>query len=148
MKLPETALWQEAAEREIKSLQQLKVYTLVPLSEVPDDQNVIGSKWVFKVKTDSTHKARLVAPGWNQILGKDCGGSFAPVCRLQSVRMVLAIAAEMNWEVRQLDVKTAFLYADKEEDVFVKMAPGFETNKTKGQKLVMKLGNSLYGLLA
>ena len=60
--------------------------------------------------------------------------------------MVLAIAAEMNWEVVQLDVTTAFLYADIEEDVFVEMAPGHETTNRKGVQLVMKLGKSLYGL--
>ena len=60
--------------------------------------------------------------------------------------MVLAIAAEMDWEVRQLDVKTAFLYADIEEEVFVVEPPGFETNDNKKGLLVMKLGKSLYGL--
>ena len=59
--------------------------------------------------------------------------------------MVLAIAAEMDWEVRQLDVKTAFLYADIEE-VFVAEPPGFETNDNEKVLLVMKLGKSLYGL--
>jgi len=60
--------------------------------------------------------------------------------------MVLAIAAEMDWEVRQLDVKTAFLYADIEEEVFVAEPPGFETNDNEKGLLVMKLGKSLYGL--
>ena len=60
--------------------------------------------------------------------------------------MVLAIAADMDWEVRQLDVKTAFLYADIEEEVFVAEPPGFETNDNEKGLLVMKLGESLYGL--
>ena len=60
--------------------------------------------------------------------------------------MVLAIAAEMDWEVRQLDVKTAFLYADIEEEVFVAEIPSFETNDNKKGLLVVKLGKSLYGL--
>ena len=107
---------------------------------------MVGSKWVYKVKADNTHKARLVAKGWNQVPGRDCGGTFAPVCRLQSIRMMLAIAAEMNWEVVQLDVKTAFFYANIEEGVFVEMAPGYETTNRKGVQLVMKLGKSLYGL--
>ena len=88
----------------------------------------------------------MVAKGWNQVPGQDCGSTFAPVCRLQSVRMVLAIAAEMDWEVRQLNVKTAFLYADIEEEVFVAEAPGFETNNNEKGLLVMKHGKSLYGL--
>ena len=145
MKLPEAELWMKAAQKEIKSLQDLKVYTLVPISNVPKGKNVIGSKWVFKVKTDNTYKARLVAQGWNQVHGRDCCGTYAPVCRLQSIRMVLAIAAELNFEVRQLDVKTAFLYADIEEEVYVTMAPGFETTNLDGVQLVMKLRKSLYG---
>ena len=60
--------------------------------------------------------------------------------------MVLAIAAEMDWEVRQLNVKTAFLYADIEEEVFVAEPPGFETNDNEKSLLVMKLGKSLYGM--
>ena len=146
MKLQEAELWKEEAQKEIKSLQDLKVYTLVPKSNVPKGQNVIGLKWVFKVKTDNTYKARLVAQGWNQVHGRDCGGTYAPVCRLQNIWMVLAIAAELNLEERQVDAKTAFLYADIEEEVCVKTAPGFETINKDGVQLVMKLGKSLYRL--
>ena len=98
----------------MKSLQGLKLYTLVPRTEVSPGQKLIGSKGVYKMKADSTHKERLVAKGWNQVPGRDCGGASVPVCRLQSIRMVLAIAAEMNWEVFQLGVKTPFFYADIE----------------------------------
>ena len=139
-------LWREAAEKEIKSLQDLNVYKLVPWSTVPPGQKVIGTKWVSKVKANQTYKARLVAQGWNQVPGQDCGSTFAPVCRLQSVRMVLAIAAEMDWEVRQLDVKTAFLYAEIEE-VFVAEPQGFETNVNEKGLLVMKLGKACMGWL-
>ena len=146
IRLQEAKMWKAASDKEFKSLQGLKVYTLAPRSEAPPGQEVIRSKWVYKMKGDSTHKARLVAKGWNQVPSRDCGRTFAPVCRLQSIRMVLAIAAEMNWEVVQLDLKTAFLYADIEEDVFDEMAPGYETKNKKEVQLVMKLGKSLYGL--
>ena len=116
MRLLGAKIWKAASDKEMKSLQDLKVYTLVPRLEGPPGQKVIGSKWVYKVKTNNAHKARLVAKGWNQVPGRDYSGTFAPVCRLQSIRMVLAIAAEMNWEVVQLDVNTAFLYADIEEE--------------------------------
>ena len=71
--------------------------------------------------------ARIVAQGWNQVHGRDCYGTYAPVFRLQSIRMVFTIAAEKNWEVIQVDVNTAFLYAsfEEEEKVLVEMAPGF-----------------------
>ena len=100
--------WREEAEKEIKSLQDLNVYKLVPRSTVPPGQKVIGTKWVFKVKANQTYKAHLVAQGWNQVPRQDCRSTFAPVCRLQSMRMLLAIAAEMDWEVRQLDVNFVF----------------------------------------
>ena len=98
------------------------------------------------MKTNQTYKARLVARGWNQEPRQDCGSTFALVCRLQSVRMVIAIAAVMDWEVRQLDKETAFLYADIEKEVFVAEQPGFETNDNEKGLLVIKLGKSLYGL--
>ena len=64
--------------------------------------------------------------GWSQVPGIDCGGTFAPVCMLQSVRMVLAIAAELDYEIYMLDVRTTFLNADVEEKAFVKSPLGHE----------------------
>ena len=77
---------------------------------------------MFKIKDDSTYKGRLVVEGFFKIHGVDCGDTFAPVCRLQSIRMILATAAELDYKVHMLDVQTAFLNADVEEDVFVKLA--------------------------
>ena len=84
--------------------------------------------------------------GWAQVPGIDCGGNFVHVCRLQSIRMMLAIAAELDYEVLILDVQTAFLNADVEEKVYVKMAPGYETFDKSGVPFVMKLKKTLYGL--
>ena len=83
-----------------------------------------------------------------QIHGRDCYGTYAPVCRLQSIRMVLAIAAEKNWEVIQVDINTAFLYAsfEEEEKVLVQMAPGFAQFTKDGVRYLMDLQKSLYGL--
>ena len=148
MRLPEAHLWKAAMEKELKRLQDLNVYKLVPKSDVPEGQNVIGSKWVFKPKADNKFKATIVAQGWNQVHGRDCYGTYAPVCRLQSIRMVLAIAAEKNWEVIQVDVNTAFLYAsfEEEEKVLVEMAPRFVQFTKDGVRYVLDLQKSLYGL--
>ena len=146
MWLPEAQQWKDASEREMKSLQDLNVYTPVPRSAVPSGKKDVGTKWVYKVKPNNTFKARLVAQGWNQVPGNDCGSTFSPVCRIRSIRMVLAIAAEQEWEVIQLDMKTIFLYADIEEDALAGMAPGFETTDKEGVRFVIKLGKSLYGL--
>ena len=78
--------------------------------------------------------------------GIDCGSTFAPVCRLQRIRMVLEIAAEYNLECWPLDYNTAFLNADVTEEVYVKMAPGYEQFDEYGVPLVMRLLKSLYGL--
>ena len=107
---------------------------------------MVGSRWVNKIKADDLFKSRLVVLGWAQVPGIDCGGTFAPVCRLQSTRMMLAIPAELDYEVLMLDMQTAFLNADVEEEVYVKMAPGYETYDTSGVPFVMKLKKSLYGL--
>ena len=97
MKLPDAELWRAAAKKELYSLEDLQVHKLVPRSTVPPGTRVYKSRWVFKAKADNTHKARLVVGGWGQVPVKDCGNTYAPVCRLQSVRMVLAIAAGMDW---------------------------------------------------
>ena len=103
---------------------------------------VSKSKWVTKLKPDNNRKARLVVQGWNQIPGRDCGSTLVPVCRLHSIRMVLAIAAHFGRE----HVQTAFLCADIKEEVFAEEPPAFKTQCKDGRQLVMALGKSLYGL--
>ena len=76
----------------------------------------------------------------------DCGSTFAPAYRLQSIGTMLAITAELDYEVLMLDVQTAFLNADVEEEVYVKMPPGYETYDKSGVPFVIKLKKSLYGL--
>ena len=127
MSLPQAVRWTAAAVKEIASLKKHGVYELVPASFVSAGQKVVGSRWVNKIKTDDLFKTRLVVLGWAQVSGIDCGSTFAPVCRLQSIRMVLAIAAELDYEVLMLDVQTAFLNANVEEEVYVKMALDYET---------------------
>ena len=90
-------------------------------------------------------KRSVVVLGWGQLPVIDCGSTFAPVCRLQSIRMVLAIAAENNLECWRLDYNTAFLNADVTEEVYVKMAPGYEKFDKIGVPLVRSLSKSLYG---
>ena len=129
--MSDAALWREAANKAIQSPQDLNVYKHVPRSTFPTGEKVIGTKWIFKVKAKQTYKARLISQGWNQVPGQDCGSTFTPVCRLQIVQLVLAIAGEIKCEVRQVDVKTVFLYADIEEEVFVAEPTGFETDDKK-----------------
>ena len=96
MSLLQAARWKVAADEDIAILKKHGVYEMVPASFVPTGQKVIGSRWVNKIKADDLFKSRLVVLGWAQVPGIDCGGTFAPVCRLKNIRMMLAIAAELD----------------------------------------------------
>jgi hypothetical protein len=103
------------------------------LADLPPGHRPIGLKWVFKMKKDATsavikHKARLIAKGYVQREGVDFDEVFAPVARLDSVRLMAAVAAREKWQLHHLDVKSAFLNGDLEEKVYVSQPPGFERN--------------------
>jgi hypothetical protein len=103
------------------------VWTLV---ERPNT-NVIGTKWVFRNKQDENgvitrNKARLVAQGFTQVEGLDLEETYAPVTRLEEIRMLLAFAAHHDFKLYQIDVKSAFLNGPIQELVFVEQPPGFE----------------------
>ena len=125
METPQAAKWKEVADREMESLGNHKVFDLVSSVSVPSEKKVIGTKWVFKVKADHTLKGRVVVQGWRQVPGIDCRWTYAPVCRIQSIWMAVAIAVHENWEVLQLDVQTACHNASVQEEVYVKTPPGY-----------------------
>ena len=129
------------------SLQKHAVFDLVSPDSVPPEHKLIRTKWVFKVKADHTLKGRVVVRGCGQVPGIDCGCTYAPACRIQSIRMALATAASEVWEVFQLDVQTAFLNAEVHEEVYVATPPGYESlDATTGLPNVMNLKKSFYGL--
>ena len=146
MTLPAKAHGKAASDKEVASLKKNNVYTLVPATAVPAGHKIIGSRWVYKVKADKFYKGRVDVLGLGQVLGVDCGGAFAPVCRLQGIRIVLAIAAEFDFECWQLDYNTAFLNAKIEEEVYVKMTPGYEEFNNDGVPMVVRLLKNIYGL--
>lgn len=139
-------VWGEVCEEEISSIKKNKTWTLV---ELPDGCKAIGLKWVFKVKKNadgsvSKYKARLVAKGYVQCHMIDYEEVFAPVARLETVRVIIALAASSGWEIHHLDVKTSFLHGDLQEEVYVSQPEGF---KVKGsENKVYKLHKALYGL--
>ena len=146
MTLPAKAHWKAAFDKEVASLKENNVFTLVPATAVSAGHKIIGSRWVYKVKADKSYKGQVVVLGWGQVPGVDCGGTLAPVCSLQSIRMVLAIAAEFDFECWQRDYNTAFLNTKVEREVYVKMAPEYEEFHNDGVPMVMRLLRSLYGL--
>ena len=139
--------WLEAMHKELNNFERNKVWKLV---EKPKDcRNVIGTKWIFKNKQDEhgiivRNKARLVAQGYSQIEGIDYGETYAPVARLESIRILLAYAAHHNFKLQQMDVESAFLYGPLNELVYVKQPPGFEDPNFPNH--VYKLDKALYGL--
>ncbi|GKV11817.1 hypothetical protein SLEP1_g23036 [Rubroshorea leprosula] len=135
-----------AMQEEMSSLQENGTYELV---ELPKDKKALNNKWVFRVKSKVNNpnprfKARLVVKGFRQQKGIDNDEIFSPVVKMPSIRVILALAASLNLEIEQLDVKTAFLHGDLEEEIYMKQPEGFEVQGKKN--LVFKLKKSLYGL--
>ncbi|GJT00837.1 retrovirus-related pol polyprotein from transposon TNT 1-94 [Tanacetum coccineum] len=138
--------WIDAMQEELNQFYRNKVWTLVPL---PYGKIAIGSKWVFRNKKDehgttTKNKARLVAQGYSQEEGIDYDETFAPVARMEAIRIFLAFATYMNFKVYQMDVKSAFLNGKLKEEVYVKQPPGFESSEFPDY--VCKLDKALYGL--
>ncbi|GJS02567.1 retrovirus-related pol polyprotein from transposon TNT 1-94 [Tanacetum coccineum] len=133
-------------QEELNEFEHLEVWELVPR---PDKVMVITLKWIYKVKLDELggilkNKVRLVARGYRQEEGIDFEESFAPVARLEAIRIFLAFAAHMNMIVYQMDVKTAFLNGIMREEVYVSQPDGFVDQDNLNH--VYKLKKALYGL--
>ncbi|GKD30856.1 putative ribonuclease H-like domain-containing protein [Tanacetum coccineum] len=138
--------WIEAMQDELLQFKLQKVWTLVNL---PNGKRPIDTKWVFRNKKDERgivikNKARLVAQGYTQEEGIDYDEVFAPVARIEAIRLFLAYASFKDFVVYQMDVKSAFLYGKIEEEVYVCQPPGFEDQDSPDR--VYKVGKALYGL--
>ena len=133
--------WRKAMDEEMKSLHKNKTWELVRL---PPGKRAIGCKWVFAKKEGSRYKARMVAKGYAQKEGIDYNEVFSPVVKHSSIRILLALVAQFDLELAQLDVKTAFLHGELNEEIYMTQPEGF---KIAGkEKWVCKLHKSLYGL--
>jgi len=133
--------WEKAMDAEIKSILRNNTWKLVAR---PPGKKVIGSRWTYKLKHGGLHKARFVAKGYLQRPGFDFDETFAPVARFATIRTLLAIAAGLGLRLHHMDVKTAFLYGDLDEEIYVEQPEGYVV---PGQEdLVLLLTKSLYGL--
>ena len=137
----ESKNWLGAMDSEMQSMYDNQVWTLVDL---PEGGKTIGCKWIFKLKAGGIFKARLVAKGFRQTHGIDYDETFSPVVMLKSIRILLAIAAYYDYEIWQIDVKTAFLNGNLLEDVYMTQPEGFVDPKHPNK--VCKLQRSIYGL--
>lgn len=139
-------IWQDAMKEELRSIEKNHTWELVKL---PPNKQPIAVRWVYKqkLKPDGSiakHKARLVAKGFLQRAGLDYNEVFAPVARIETIRLVIALASMRSWPLFQLDVKSTFLNGPLEEEVYVMQPPGFEIEE--GKDMVYKLKKALYGL--
>jgi hypothetical protein len=131
---------------EMKAIEENRTWELI---DPPLGCRPIGLNWVYKDKRDERgiivkHKARLVARGFIQHVGIDFEEVFAPVARMESVRLLLALAAAKDWRVHHLDIKSAFLNSELVETIFVRQAPGFSIKGAENK--VLRLRKVLYGL--
>ncbi|GJZ56384.1 putative ribonuclease H-like domain-containing protein [Tanacetum coccineum] len=138
--------WVDAMQEEMQQFLNQNVWKLVPL---PEGKTAIGTKWILKNKRDARgivvrNKARLVAQGHRQEEGIDYDEVFAPVARIEAIRLFLAFASYMGFLAYQMDVKSAFLYGEIKEEVYVTQPKGFVD--PQNPKLVYKVVKALYGL--
>ncbi|CAM8947932.1 unnamed protein product [Rhodiola kirilowii] len=134
-------------QREIQALEQNQTWTL---TSPPKDKTLVDCKWTYRVKLKSDgsierYKARLVAKGFTQIEGLDFHDTFAPVAKMTTIRCCLALAATRGWPLFHLDVDNAFLHGTLEEEVYMRLPPGFYS-KAKKEGKVCRLLKSIYGL--
>lgn len=137
--------WHTAMKQELESVEKNRTWELVDL---PTGHRPISLKWVFKLKKDEKgavikHKARLVARGFILQEGIDYDDTFALVARMESVRVLLALAAQEGWWLHHVDMKSAFLNGDLKEEVYVRQPPGFAIAREEGK--VYRLRNCLGG---
>ena len=140
----EAAKWKEAIIEELNAHEKNGTWTVVVRNNT---MNVIDSKWIFKKKKNENgkvkkYKARLVARDFNQEYGIDYLETFAPVLKIKSLRLILALSSTTTRKVVQLDVKTAFLNAQVNEDIYVSAPQGMSINKNE----ILKLNKALYGI--
>jgi hypothetical protein len=143
LKQPDGELWQQAADEEMQSLKRLGVYQVVD----NNNYNLLKNKWVLKRKRTKEglierYKARLVVKGFAQTKGVDYDEVYAPVARHVTLRALLAVAAVKDYEIQQIDVKTAFLNGPLREDIYMEPPAGYDFGEGK----VLKLNKALYGL--
>ncbi|KAL2253784.1 UNVERIFIED_CONTAM: Retrovirus-related Pol polyprotein from transposon TNT 1-94 [Sesamum indicum] len=135
--------WLKAMNEEMKSLKDNKTWILVPK---PKNASIVDCKWLFKIKQENPikYKARLVAKGFTQKEGIDYNEIFSPVVKYTTVRIILALTAFHDWELKQMDAKTAFLHGDLDENIYMYQPFGFSDTSKPDHVCLLK--KSLYGL--
>jgi Reverse transcriptase (RNA-dependent DNA polymerase)/gag-polypeptide of LTR copia-type len=136
--------WREAVKKELFDMMSKGVWRECTL---PKERKLIGNKWVFKLKKNGTHRARLVALGYSQVPGVDYTENYAFVINDISVRIILIMYLLNKYDSKIIDVETAFLYGDLDEEIYMKIPDGLQEYKKISPDKCLKLCRSLYGLV-
>jgi hypothetical protein len=143
---PNAEKWKDSMDAEYETLMGYRTWNLV---ERPHNVNIVGNRWIYRIKRDNLgqinkYKARLVAQGFSQVPGLDFNETYSPTIRFTTIRLILALACKYNLEVRQIDVKGAYLNGILEDDVYMRQPEGFV--QPGKENLVCKLYKGIYGL--
>ena len=134
-------------DEEMHSLRENNTFTLTSL---PEGKKIVGGRWVYAIKNNpdgsEKYKARYVAKGYSQKMGEDYVETFSPTANMTSIRVLMQKAAQENLILHQMDVKTAYLNAPIDCEIYMEQPEGYEVKSTTNEKLVCKLERSLYGL--
>ncbi|KAL7280538.1 hypothetical protein ACG7TL_005470, partial [Trametes sanguinea] len=141
MNSPDKDKWRVAEKAEYDSLMENKTWVLVPC---PKDRQVVANRWVYDIKHDGRYKARLVAKGFTQVWGEDYHETFSPVAHFESICYLLAHAALEDWDIESMDVKTAFLNGDLEEEIYMEQPEGWVMRGKENYVCLLK--KAIYGL--
>ncbi|RDX97989.1 hypothetical protein CR513_19160, partial [Mucuna pruriens] len=125
--------WVQAMKEEMEALEKNSTWEIV---DRPKDKRAVGCRWIYtvKCKSDGTlerYKTRLVAKGYTQTYGIDYEETFAPVAKMNTVRVIISLAAHFGWNLQQFDVKNVFLHEDLEEEVYMEITPRFYSHNEK-----------------
>lgn len=151
MESAEAPYWKEAIHRELEGLMKNQTWDVLPLSKLPAGSNLMRCHMVFTVKrladgSIEKFKCRLVADGNTQRYGVDFNRIFSTVAKLSTLRLFLAIATARGYRLTSIDIRQAYLQADLKENLYMQMPPGLPAVDSNGNKLIVKLRKSLYGL--
>ena len=138
--------WRKAMDEEMQALIKKQTWEVV---DIRKGIKPVGYRWVFNIKYNTDggierYKARLVAKGYTQTYGVDYKETFAPVAKMNTIRILLSLAVNLDWKLRQYDIKIAFLHGDLEEEIYMTPPPGYEDSYEENK--IYKLRKTLYGL--
>ena len=145
----ERDLWRDAIRKEFSDMITRKVWRDYKKDRVPTNRRLINNKWVFRIKNDGRHRARLCAIGYTQVAGVDHQDNFAPVLNDVTFRIIMTLIIANQWDADIVDIETAFLYGELEEEIYMKIPEGLNeyTGKHYDDKECFVLNKAMYGLV-